>query len=371
MKIISTLRRVLILILAFIICLINAYEFSLASASLKSSGNTEADHWQTQGLLSFQRGDFEQAASYWQEAVRLYEQTKQPGKKIDTLIQLANAYQSLGQPPQSEKVLKLALDLSDKINDQAQITAIMGSLGNTYFMMGEVGKAKQYFELGNAKAREIARHDILSNTLNNLGNMLTWQAEYREALNAYDESFRLTRETSDQVLAAKILVNAAKAATHWKNLPEAETYLDSALKSLDDTHNKANGLIALGHVARIIQTELPTDRNWRFLAYQVFNEAANIAEKGKDRVTLSYALGYLGKLYEDEGRIEDALNLTRRALFLAQQINSPEILYQWHWQIGRLLRSRSDIDGAISAYRHAITNFQWVRQDVSIAYQEF
>ncbi len=327
-----------------------------------------------QGLLSFQRGDFEQAASYWQEAVRLYDQTKQPGKKIDALIQLAGAYQSLGQPPQSEQALRQALDLSEKIHDQAQIAAIMGSLGNTYFMMGEVGKAKQYFELGNAKAREINRHDILAHTLNNLGNMLTWQAEYREALNAYDESFRLAKETGDQVLAAKILVNAAKTATHWRNLPEAETYLHSALRSLrelDDTHAKANGLIALGHVARIIQSELSSDNKWRLLAYQIFNEAANIAEKRNDWVTLSYALGYLGKLYEDERRIEDALNLTRRAVFLAQQINSPEILYQWHWQIGRLLRSSGDINGAISAYRQAITNFQSVRQEVSIAYRNY
>ena len=83
----------------------------------------------------------------------------------------------------------------------------------------------------------------------------------------------------------------------------------------------------------------------------------------------SYALGYLGQLYEDENRNDEALYLTRRAIFAAQQSNAREILYQWQWQIGRLLRAKGDIDGAIPAYQHAVKNLQTIRQDVSTACQ--
>ena len=44
-----------------------------------------------------------------------------------------------------------------------------------------------------------------------------------------------------------------------------------------------------------------------------------------DRRTSSYAWGYLGKLYEDERRYQEALQLTRRATFAAQQINAPNL----------------------------------------------
>ena len=62
-----------------------------------------------------------------------------------------------------------------------------------------------------------------------------------------------------------------------------------------------------------------------------------LAESMGDRRTSSYAWGSLGKLYEDERRYQEALELTRRATFAAQQINAPESLYRWEWQTGRLL----------------------------------
>jgi len=52
---------------------------------------------------------------------------------------------------------------------------------------------------------------------------------------------------------------------------------------------------------------------------------------------LCSAIGHQGKLYEFEGRLEDAATLTRRALHLAQQIQAPDFVYLWQWQIGRIL----------------------------------
>ncbi|NJL59578.1 MAG: hypothetical protein HC887_07995, partial [Desulfobacteraceae bacterium] len=59
-----------------------------------------------------------------------------------------------------------------------------------------------------------------------------------------------------------------------------------------------------------------------------------------DSRTLSYTYGYLGQIYEDEKRYTEAVTLTRRAIFYAQQGKYPQILYLWQWQSGKLLGQR-------------------------------
>ena len=60
----------------------------------------------------------------------------------------------------------------------------------------------------------------------------------------------------------------------------------------------------------------------------------NLATVGRS----SFAWGYLGKLYEDERRYAEALDVTQQAILMGQQAAAPEALYRWHWQAGRLLK---------------------------------
>jgi CHAT domain-containing protein len=65
-----------------------------------------------------------------------------------------------------------------------------------------------------------------------------------------------------------------------------------------------------------------------------------------------------------EGRPDEALALTRRALFLAQAANAPEVLYRWQWQTGRLLARQGQLDPAIQAYQGAVRSLQAIRRDL-------
>ena len=104
----------------------------------------------------------------------------------------------------------------------------------------------------------------------------------------------------------------------------------------------------------------------RVQAFRLHQEAAQIAEKTGDQRTLAYALGYQGALYEFEKRDAEALALTRRAVFAAQQAHSPDALYRWQWQSGRLLAKQKEREPAIEAYRRGVATLQTIRNDVSI-----
>ena len=102
----------------------------------------------------------------------------------------------------------------------------------------------------------------------------------------------------------------------------------------------------------------------RLLAYDLFTRAARLADSSGDARMQSDALGALGELYMAEERLNEALTLTRRALFLAQAANAPEALYHWQWQTGRLLARQGQLDPAIQAYEGAVRSLQAIRRDL-------
>ena len=70
-----------------------------------------------------------------------------------------------------------------------------------------------------------------------------------------------------------------------------------------------------------------------------------------------------------EKRYEEALHLTHRAIFAAQQVHVPESLYRWQWQTGRLLKAMGQMDSAIAAYRSAVNTLQSIRHELSTSYR--
>jgi len=138
------------------------------------------------------------------------------------------------------------------------------------------------------------------------------------------------------------------------------------IEPIEPTYKKAFLLLNAGQVAkRISRTDNDKATHWALLAHGAFNESIAISKQINNPHTLSMAQGYLGQLYEDIGDTEDALNLTRKAAFNAQQIDAPELLYLWEWQRGRLLDKRGNKNGAIDSFRRAVIALQRIRQDLT------
>ena len=76
-------------------------------------------------------------------------------------------------------------------------------------------------------------------------------------------------------------------------------------------------------------------------------------EASADPRARSFALGYLGRLYEEDGRHKEALALTERALFAAQAAGARDSLFRWQWQAGRIHRAQGDRVHALAAHRQA------------------
>jgi CHAT domain-containing protein/Tfp pilus assembly protein PilF len=342
------------------------------SAALSAAEISPADDVAAQGLKAFQQGDFEQAVLSFGEAARLYESEGQLSRQSDTLIRLSQAYQSIGQYTDALKNLEAALALAEKSGNRTQIAFALGTIGDVYIATGPEETALKYLNEGLRIAKEVNNQELSAIILNNLGNLLTAQKKYSEAVAAYTESASLAKSHNNLLLVTRALINAATASIQNKQYKEAKALLDRALvdiRTLEASHDKAYGLINISLAYDDLRSKLPDSKDsLLLLAHEIFSEAGTLADAMKDRRTSSYAWGFLGKLYEDERRYQEALQLTRRATFAAQQINAPESLYRWEWQTGRLLKKIGTIDDAIGAYRRAVRTLQSIRPELSASY---
>ena len=342
------------------------------SESVSGAEIPPTDSYAAQGLRAFQRGDFEQAVSSWTEASRSYENERKLSLQSNALIQLSQAFQALGQYKEALKNLELSVALAEKAGDRTQMAFGLGTLGNLYIATGSGDVAQKYLTEGLRLARESGNLALSAVILNNVGNLRTSQENYKEAVAAYMESDSLAMADNNLSLASSALTNAATASMRDGQHSQAKTLLDRALQQsriVGPSHDKAFGLINIGLGYHRLRSQLPDSKDALLLqAFEAFSEAGALAESIGDRRTASYAWGHLGRLYEDEQRHEEALQLTRRATFAAQGLNAPESLYRWQWQTGRLLKKQGAMDDAIAAYRRAVHTLQSIRSELAVSY---
>lgn len=321
-----------------------------------------------QGAGAYGRGAFEEAVTQWKEAARKYREADQPAGESRALLSAAQAMQALGQTTQALQSLELALGLAQRMQDPVWLATVQAHLGRAYLAGRQWDAAAQHLTQAKEQAQRAASPRLLASVLNDQGVLYALTRQDARALEAFTESLEVARDAGLSILAVNARVNAARISLRLRQPLDSRQWLDNALDHLKDlplSRDKAVGFINIGLGYQRLLPELPDVRDPLLLrAAGSFQEAITACDQLNDKRTLSYALGYLGRLYETEHRVEDGLQLTRRAVFAAQSVDAPESLYRWQWQLGRLLAKSGALDEGIASYRQAATTLQPIRFEV-------
>jgi tetratricopeptide (TPR) repeat protein len=153
------------------------------------------------------------------------------------------------------------------------------------------------------------------------------------SIQAQLNQLRLLLETERQDQAIALLPQVQHATSQ---LPLSSLAIDTRI-------NLARSLINANSALSLSSPSIIT---------QLLTTAIQNARELQDVRGESYALGYLGELYEQTGQLEPAQHITQNALALAQSNNAPEIAYHWQWQLGQLLKAQADAEGETSTAYH-------------------
>ncbi len=327
----------------------------------------------------FYTGHYETAIAEWEVL---------PTKDIQTWIGIAKAYRYLGLPDKSLTVLTTNLEAVQQ--NSVDHAILLNELSQLHLSQARIKSAKQTIETAVKIIRPLNNKLLLANMLRQLGNVQNAEDEYAIASKYYAEALDLVTKShsttayfsKDDIreLHGKILVNQAQTI-FWLDADNAYQYSApklafkssiktvknaiQATKNWPDAFSEVFALIELSKVIQNIQAKF-SEPELTPLIYQVLNQAREIAERIDNYQAKTNAYGYLGQLYEQNKRYSDALILTRKALFAAQQLKEQLSMYRWQWQLGRIFKAQKNFPEAILVLKQAvkIINLPAIREQV-------
>lgn len=270
--------------------------------------------------------------------------------QAEGLLRFGNLLRLVGQVDQSKTLLETSLQLAEQTNNTQMIASIYLNLGNTERAIIERERRLSTKDGDPERVKRTKRQ----NYLERLEIPFEW----------YQKSAEISNSSGIEVQAQLNQLNLLVESEQWSRSENFWPSLQQPLKNLPLTRTAIFAEINFAKSLLILNL-VPNSQGSKVKEItQVLETAVTQARELGDLKTEAYALGTWGKLYEQTQQWDLAEELTTQALSIAPTYNSPDIAYQYSWQLGRIRSATSDISGAIVAYKNAFNTLQSLRSDL-------
>ena len=324
------------------------------------TASTFAQVWNNQGNLLLMRSQPTPALEAFQAAIAHYQQANDTEGTLRSQINQARSLQSLGF---YRRALLQLTDLTPPLDAQPDSPTKLSGLqllGDLYRSVGDLSTAEATLEAGLILSRTLEPQSSTVPLLVSLGHTAQANSETEQALSYYQEAADST--TNPYVkLSAQLSQLSLLSSVGNDDSATASALLTADIKSAIDRlpvdRASLNARLAL---VRQQLSGSSRDISPETIAQNLVTAQQQAAELN-DLSAESYALGYLGELYAQQQQIIEAQTALKRALDLAQSLSSPELAYQWNWQLGLIDRQQGDRETAIAHYQSAVDNLELLK----------
>ncbi len=342
-----------------------AKSIELLSSLPKDNSSLLAAALNIQGSLLLSEGKTEDALIVWQRAVKIYEKVGDKNGLTRCLLNQTQAFSRLGMHNRALNTLnEVNQTLENQPDSPLKIVSLLQK-GDTLRLTGNLRDSKKTLQQSLAIAQKLNSDTNISTILLALGNTSRFERKSQEALKYYNRAIEKSKSPATKLQAQlnklRLLVDSEKRSEARVLAAQIQPQLQSLTPSRTSVYALVN------YVQTIDQLNSKDTSNKQ---ETVNNMASNIAKAvqqaesiGDDRAQ-SYALGYLGHIYEQTQQLKSAKTVTKKALMLAQTSNAPDVAYRWEWQLGRLLKQQNNFVEAISAYESAVTTLDSIRNEL-------
>jgi len=353
------------------------------SLQLLPTKNTATDHLRilaqalnTQGKLQLAQGQAEQALTTWQKAAETYQQVEDKTGVARSLINQAQALRVLGFYQRVKTTLEQASQILQDQPDSAIKAAGLLSFGDALRLVGDLKQSQEVLQQSLTISQQLQSPGAIASAFLSLGNTAQAQQQPDEAFKYYQQAIANSTSPTTTLQAELNQLRLLIESKKWQEAQELGTKIQPQLSSLPATRtaiyaqiNFTQSLMKLwNQTSEVGSREAPTLQT----AGQILATSIQQAKELGDLKAQSYALGYLGQIYEQTQQWSEAQRLTEEALLLAQSSNAPDIAYLWQWQLGRLLKvqagegkaNSATYTSAIAAYQEAINTLNSLRNDL-------
>ncbi|HEY9666154.1 MAG TPA: CHAT domain-containing protein [Coleofasciculaceae cyanobacterium] len=318
----------------------------------------------TQGRLQLALGQTEQALATWQQAAEAYRRANDAFGMLRSQINQAQALKSLGLYRRAVTTLSQVHETLQKQPDSPTKATGLRSLGSALLLVGELEQSRQILQQSLNLAQQLQSDQDIGATLFDLGNTARAQQDVKVALDFYQQAAAIATSPTTKIQAQ---LNQLSLLIEQKQESAIQTLwpqIHAQLGNLSPSRATIYAHIDLGMSLMKLSALHPDSSVHSTQSKLVLETALQQAKSIGDKPAEAYALGTLGRYYEQTQQLSDAQHFTEQALLLAQAINVPDIAYRFSWQLGRLLKAQGNTQGAIAAYTEAVQTLQTLRSNL-------
>lgn len=323
----------------------------------------------TRGSLELAKGETLSALETWRQAEIAYKRAGIESGKLGSRLNQALALQVLGQ-------YRNSIDILEQINTylQGQPDTLLKAdslrgLGIGLQAIGDFVRAKKILEQSWAISARLNSPADTSATLFSLGNLArNWQ-QPNVALSYYQEAARLAGSDLTRVQAK---LNQASLFIAIGQQSEARQVIEQILLDVVKLPASRASIYARVNLAESLMKLLDKGEKISPLEVgKILATAVQDAQELGDTLGEAFALTEVGKLYKQTQQINEARQVTEKALQILEGLDADEIVARASWQLGQIFKQEGKIDKAIAAYERAFKSLQELRHDLVAINHEF
>ncbi|WP_236618877.1 CHAT domain-containing protein [Acaryochloris sp. CCMEE 5410] len=311
--------------------------------------------------LFLARGDTRSALEDWQAAANAYQRAGDDSGNLQVQLNQIQVLQDLGYLRQAQQQLVQLMQILEQQPPSPVKAMTQLNLGKVSRAEGNMLRSQRQIEAALNTAQPLNQPALTSTILLNLGHTFRGQGNIQKALDYYQQALGIapTPLIQFQVQVSRFDLLVAQ------NDPAASQLLRELQEQTGSLPSSREGIYAQLHLIETVLTTTKKDKSSTLL--DLLNRVQRQAQGLDDLNAQSYILGYQGRIYGEAQQWSQAVSLTEQALQHVHRQQSPEVLYQLAWQLGRYRRQLGNRQGAISAYLDAVAALDALRGDLKTA----
>jgi tetratricopeptide (TPR) repeat protein len=335
-------------------------------------------------------GELDQAQRYFEKALAITEDTGDVRGCIRNAFNLGMFFASTADYPSATRYLDQALGHAESAQDREWVARCHRYRGEVLFIACRFAEALESFDRVATAAEELGSIDWAIEALCWMSMCYRWLGAYQPAIQALEDAYVAAEETKLAALRVQVMAHisdlslalgdcdrardyALKArkiidqetvplrsqvmvniTMGWVNAERGMTektraYFDTALELAREIQHRIHEARILYHYAALELRQAKLQQ-----AFARAGDALRLARETRDSLLEGFITILLGRIAQRQGEQDKSLSYRQRALEIAGRIEVKELLWQAHYNLGRLYQRMKRPEEAEHHYRHAV-----------------
>jgi tetratricopeptide (TPR) repeat protein len=299
------------------------------------------------GATLFEMGDFENCTDHFLESYRINHQTKNEREMTFNLENLSEAYRKMGDHSSALDYGLRGLKLATEIDFTDRVGRILKGLGIIHLEMGEYDQSGLYLSKARGVAEDIDDKELKASVLLDMSRLSAILGDAPAASRWFKDAEGIILSLGDEKSQVALYQIKSRLEKEEGRFDRASKFLKDAL-TLAEKLSLGEEIFSLG----LDFAELCLEHGDLSRARQLLEQTERLGLARYRSLEPTFHM-IRGSLYRKQDDLSAARKEYQAALGQSEKVGNRELLWKTHHQLGKLLLSLQEIEGAYREFKQA------------------